>query len=386
MLRHYFAAALPLALVALPVSAAPAPQPPSPPQRQQLPEAPASIWRPAEDHVTFIAANFDVPRAAGAVRFTRSFEFSHPGQGIDSGLQFESPDRQVFATIYVYYPGLPHAGLTAFATDWIIHSQSQNLRELGMRVVAAGGHDGVAIRGDYAGFRDGLASSASFVKIGRWIVKLRVSGPEARRPEVEATMAALLDGLRFNGPMQPRPATPLDLVDCPDAPVAPAHQLPESQAQVMEDGLTAIMDGAGEEAVDPKGHHLDPLPPRLGLHWCRPVILRIGNSSPHLLRAAGSGGSGFGGRTVMVTPVNDAGTTFEQVETNNHHFVLLYHIIGTTAVLGTYDGPLADAQMADIISGADNDGGRFRATAQHVVGGNTNFQINVASDPPRPHH
>ena len=60
--------------------------------------------------------------------------------------------------------------------------------------------------------------------------------------------------------------------------------------------------------------------------------------------------------------------------------------IGTTAVLGSYDGPLSDTQMADIISGADNDGGRFRATAQHVVGGNTNFQINVASDPPRPHH
>jgi len=381
MLARGSAVVLLLALFPQPASAAA----PLQQEQTQMPEAPASIWRPADDHLSFVAANLDVPRTAGSVHFTRSFEFSHVGEGIDSGLQFESADGQVFATIYVYYPGLPHAGLSAFATDWVIHSQSQNLHELGMRVVASGGRDQVAIRGDYTGFRDGLASSASFIKVGRWIVKLRVSGPGSRLAEVSATMTALLDGLRFNGPLQPRPAAPFDLMDCTIPPVTPARSLPETQARVLEDGLTAIMDGAGEEAVDRQGHHLDPLPSRVGQHWCQSVTLRIGNSSPILLRAAPSAASGFGGRTVLLALVNDAGTTFEQVETSNHHFVLLYHIIGTTAVLGSYDGPLADAQLADIMSGADNDGGRFRATAQHVVGGNTNFQINVPADSSPPH-
>jgi hypothetical protein len=377
MLRQICARALLFALAALagPVVAQ---------ETQEMPEAPASVWRPAGEHLTFISANIDVPRSAGVVRFTRSFEFSHRGEGIDSGLQFESPDGQVFATIYVYYPGLPHAGLAASATDWVIHSQSPNLRELGLRVVAAGGRDGVAIRGDYAGYRGGLASSAAFIKIGRWIVKVRVSGPDARRADVDATMTALLAGLRFNGPMQPRPAAPFETVDCADASVAPARLLPESQTLVMEGGLTAIMDGAGEEAVDRSGHHLDPLPSRLGLRWCQPVTIRIGNSSPRLLRAATPWNDGFGGKTVLLLLVNDAGTTFEQIESSSHHFVLLYHQIGGTAVLGSYDGPLADGQLADIVSGADNDGGRFRASAQLLPNGNTNLQVNVGPDPSEP--
>lgn len=384
----HFAAAL---LIALAGQGAPAAapqtqqqQPQQPPQQQQMPEAPASLWRPSDDHLTFTTANFDVPRAASGVRFTRSFEFSHPGEGIDSGLQFESADRELFATVYVYYPGLPHAGLTAFTTDWVIHSQSPNLRELGMRVVAAGGHDGVAIRGDYANFRGELASSASFIKVGRWIVKLRVSGPEARRADVEGTMTALLAGLRFNGPTQPRPAAPFETVDCADTPVAPAHLLPETQALVMEGGIIAVMDGAGEEAVDRRGRHLDPLPSRLGLRWCQPATIRIGNSSPRLLRAATPVHDGFGGRTVLLLLVNDAGTTFEQIENSDHHFMLLYHQIGRTAVLGSYDGPLADGQLADILSGADDDGGRFRAEVQLLPNGNTNLQLNVGPDAPRP--
>ena len=380
MLRLFIAGAL-----AILAPAAVAAQKPQQQPQQQMPEAPTSLWRPADDHVTFTTANFDVPRAPGAVRFTRSFEFSHPGEGIDSGLQFESPDRQVFATIYVYYPGLPHAGLTAYTTDWVIHSESPNLRELGMRVVAAGGRDGAAIRGDYANFRDGMASSASFIKIGRWILKLRVSGPETRRAEVEATMSALLMGLRFNGPMQPRQAAPFETVNCTDPPVAPAHLLPDSQALAMEGGITAVMDGAGEEAVDRQGRHLDPLPSRLALRWCQPVTLRIGNSSPRLLRAATPLHDGFGGRTVLLLLINDAGTAFEQIENNQHHFVLLYHQMARTSVLGTYDGPLADGQLADILSGADNDGGRFRASAQLLPNGNTNLQINVGPDRPAPH-
>lgn len=120
------------------------------------PEAPASLWRQSSDRITFRTARIGVPKNAGIVRFTRTFEFSHPGEGLDTGLQFESADRQVFATLYVYFPALSHVGVTALATDWVIHGQSPNLRPLGMRVVAAGGHDGGAIRGDYAIFETGL--------------------------------------------------------------------------------------------------------------------------------------------------------------------------------------------------------------------------------------
>ena len=60
MLRQIFAGALLLALAALTGPAAAQ-------GTQEMPEAPASVWRPADDHLTFISANIDVPRAAGAV-------------------------------------------------------------------------------------------------------------------------------------------------------------------------------------------------------------------------------------------------------------------------------------------------------------------------------
>lgn len=376
-----------ISVTSLALAAQPAPAPPQPAQ-QELPEAPAGLWRQAEDHFTFTTANFDVPRTPGVVRFTRSYEFSHRGEGLDTAIRYESPDGQVFATVYAYFPGLPDAGFVAFTTDWILHRQSATVEPLGQQSVAAGGRDGVAIRADYRNYRGNLASSAAFLKLDRWIVKVRVSGPEARRAEVEATMAALLAGLRFNGPLQPRLAVPFEFVDCRDAPPAPAHPLPESQEQVLGDGLTAVMDAAGEETIDRAGHHLDPLPSRIGRLWCRPVTFRIGEESRSILRiapAASSGEPGLGGRTVLLAPVNDSGTAFEQVDNGHHHFVLLYHRVGQTAVLGTYDGPLSDSQLADIMSGADNEGGRFRASVQHLVNGGSNFQINVGAGPPQPH-
>ena len=159
------------------------------------------MWHRDGDRITFTTARFSFPAAAGVVALQGAYEFSRPGEGLDSGLQFESTDREIFASVYVYAPSLAHTGVTAFATDYVIRVQSgSDLRLLNMRVVAAGGRDGVAIRADYSGFRQGHgASSASFLKAGLWIIKVRVSGPEPRRSEVEATMAALLANLRFRG-------------------------------------------------------------------------------------------------------------------------------------------------------------------------------------------
>ena len=89
-------------------------------------------------------------------------------------------------------------------------------------------------------------------------------------------------------------------------------------------------------------------------------------------------------RATAATRILSQGTAFEQIENSNHHFVLLYHQMGTTAVLGSYDGPLADGQLADLVSGADNDGGRFRASAQLLPNGNTNLQVNVGPDSSEP--
>ncbi len=86
--------------------------------------ADSSLWQRSGERITFNTARFSFPVEAGAVRLAQAAEFSDHGGGRDSGLQYFSEDEEIFATVYVYYPGLPHAGLTAFATDTAIRLQS----------------------------------------------------------------------------------------------------------------------------------------------------------------------------------------------------------------------------------------------------------------------
>jgi hypothetical protein len=354
--------------------------------RAQVSEAAAGLWQQSESRITFTAAHISFPLAAGSTRFTSTFEFSHQGEGLDTGLQFQSPDRQVFATAYVYYPGLPHAGLTAYATDQALRGQSANVRTVGTRVVGAGGHDGVAIRTDYAGYRENLASSAAFIKAGRWIVKLRVSGPEARRAEVEAAMAALLDAIHFEGQVQPRLAAPLEIDDCSAQAPGPSHLLPDDLVRNAATAIVGTFDGAGEEARDGTHGGTTILSARFGSGWCVSTRARIGQASYPILRARPPLGSGVAdGVSLVAVPMNDAGTLLEAIRTRDHdHVILLYHEIGSSTLLGTYDAVPSDEQIANILSGADEPGTRIRAVIRLRPGQGANIEIPSATSTPAP--
>lgn len=353
-------------------------------------DARPGLWTRDQDRITFTTARISFPLRAGAIGFSRSAELSHHGEGIDNALQYVARDEQVFATVYIYLPGLAHAGFTAFMTDHVIGVQSGNdLSRSGSRIVAAGGREGVAIRSDYAGFRsERLASSAAFIKAGRWILKVRVSGPQSRRAEVEAVMSALLDGVRFEGDLQPRAAAQLQIDDCQSAPSA-ARALPDNATNLIEFALVAAFDGAGEEARHQNGTRVEALPGRVGARWCRSARARLGNASYSILRAApGESGDGLGGRSVLIVPVNDAGTSFELVELTKtgqpSRFVGFYHEIGRTSVLGAYDGPLSDEQVAAILTGSDREGGQIRTSVRLLPSGNTEINVPMPEDPPAP--
>ena len=203
-----------LLLAPAPLAAQPAqPQQPAAPTPAPATPAPApgsEQWLIGDTRIASVPARIVFPRNAGVLDAYNPMEFSHEGEGIDNAIQYRSADRAIIGTVYIYYPGLPHSGLSAFATEEVMRQMSQTPLTGGeMRIVAAGGVEGVAIRADYAGFMEGMASSAAFIKTGRWIIKLRVSGPEARRAEVDAAMAALLAGITFGRANPPRRATVL---------------------------------------------------------------------------------------------------------------------------------------------------------------------------------
>ena len=86
----------------------------------------------------------------------------------------------------------------------------------------------------------------------------------------------------------------------------------------------------------------------------------------------------------MFVSMNDAGKVLEVVESRDNRYVLLYHEIGQTAVLGAYESVPGDDQIADILSGSDREAGRFRATVRHRPGGDSDVSLSVPVSPSDP--
>ena len=342
-------------------------------------------WLVSESQVASTQARVAFPRQIGALSASRTQEFSHPGEGVDDALWYRSADGAVFATLYVYYPGLPHAGLAAFATDHFIRITGPETRVTEpMRLVAAGGIDNGAIRIDYANYR-GMASSAAFIKAGRWIVKVRISGPEARRAEVEAAMAALLQGVQF-GRQHPWMAPhPLAVSDCPpDAGRIAARALPDPPgAEIAAHAFLATFDGGGNLATNQRDGSRNDLPPRIPDRLCL-SRLRIGEATIPLLRGEAGGAISVDGRTRLIAVLNDAGLALEVVHAANlGRYVVLYHEIGQTNLLGGYDNVPSDAQLTEMLGGQRNEANRIRVPVRFRPNrGPELFLPNLAPAPP----
>ena len=325
----------------------------------------APPWKEAADRIAFPLAQLSFPATAGSMAVTESGEASRKGEALDNVVQYASKDKAVFGTIYIYYPGLPHAGLAAIATDWVIRQNAPNIRGGAIRSVAAGGTAGTALRFDYEGYRSGLITIAAFLKRDRWIIGVRVSGPPGRRAEVETAAASLLDGLRLGGTQPPRTLQPLAIQSCPKGgDQRPAKLLPDNKAIMPAQGFVGTFDGAGMQATDEPSNKIVYLPGRVPTEFCRASLSIKGGTLP-LLRAVDGEPLFADGRTVRIVLLNDAGRMLEVDHSAKlGGYVLLFHDLGATNILGTYDGIPSDAQLAAILDGDDKEGGRFRVPVE----------------------
>jgi hypothetical protein len=341
---------------------------PNQPQQSQAPTPPrtysqADLWDRSGDRITFRLADISLPKRVGAVTFGEVSELGQPGRGLDNTIQFHSDDRAILASIYIYYPPIAHPGLSAFMTDRAMDLISEGrLRRLSAGTVPVGGVANGAIRMIYGGYQGRLASASAFVKVGRWMVKLRVSGPESRRADIEGTLDALLSSLRFEGAARPRATGLLDIAACTAPPVRDARAV-NDPAIAFGTALLLPLDPLGEpDAQGRDGRPID-IVSRFGDQWCLSTVARYGREQTPILRAVrpdGNGSSG-GGRAVALAMVSDSGTVLEVLR-DDEHDTLVYHRIGESFVLSSYAGPPSDEQLVNVLNGADRDAQRIRAT------------------------
>jgi hypothetical protein len=342
------------------------------------------IWTVSDTRIAVVPARVAFPRTAGTVVAYDTSEFSHRGEGLDMGIQYRSPDQAVFATVYVYYPGLAHAGLAAFATDDAIRRNSNSAVRGGLAsVVSAGGVEGVAIRRDYSGYRGNLASTAAFIKLDRWLVKVRVSGPDARRAEVMEAMDRLLANIQFGRQFRPRPATMIEITDCLGARQQAARELaepvgPESAAHAF----LGTLDGGGIAATNEGGARQD-LPSRVPVAMCVSQRAHLGDLVIPILRGSEGTALSIDGRTMLLAVLTDAGETIEVVHAANlRRYWLLRHRIGETLFLRSYDGVPSDEQVLRALD--DNMAGRRPVNIRVRLSPDERHQLFVPGAEPQP--
>lgn len=350
------------AAIALPAAAAG--QDPGPQRIPSAPRYPPAQWVRSDELIAMPQARIAFPTTPAGLNILRTGEFSHQGEGLDNSVEYISQDGKVWATAYLFYPGLAHTGLSAFATDAAMTSATNGSVKLeSSQVVAAAGKHGAAIRRDYSGYLNSTSTSAAFVKAGRWMIAFRVSGPPDRRTEIDAAMQSFLGQTRI-GPASPaHPALPLEVADCAKSVGGRgARLLPDpADASLAAIGFLATFDGGGIEADDKDKGGLAFLESRVPPKMCLSSRLSVGTSRIPVLRGEDGPSRSVDGRTVLVAVLSDSGDYLEVVHAANlKRYVLLRHSIGGTAVLGSFDGVPSDDQVRAVIVERDNPAGRVR--------------------------
>lgn len=272
-----------------------------------VPEA----WMAVDGMLRSGTAGISITQNVGSLSLAKSGEASRGGSGVDNYAQFLSQDGAVQATLYIYLPSYADASLAAYMTDKAIMDRfGAKTRLSAYEAVDVAGQNNGAIRAVYDDAADGaLTTAAAFVHAGRWLAKIRITGPTERRDEVLAGIDAMLSSLRFDD-------------------VASIHS-------------SRI---ANYPACGQGGH----IPQQGSERFCVRNRIETADGSYEMLQAQGvKDGS-------VIVPVDDMGTVlaFDR-STGDRGFRLSIHSIGQTDIYGVYDRLPGAKQIAAILDGKD---------------------------------
>ena len=338
-------------------------------------------WRKSGDRIEIRTADISFSTVAGAASLIKTDEFSHKGEGLDNVAQYETPDRALFATIYVYRPAYPDAALTAYETDRGIRARFGATDFADSQVVAAPGHPDSVIRmvypdGKTDAFNDGapVATAAAFLRVSGWIVKLRVTAPAPRRADVVATIDALIAGMKVGRKAHVFPAKMLRIAaPCPGSGsvAMPLPKSDKSAAGVLAAAMTSIV-----VSRDPTEENAD-LPPSFPDNGLQTACVRgkfaYGDGTIELLQSAGTASP-----DTIVGLLNDAGTMIvldRALITPGYDLKMTQ--IGIADIYGSFDSVPSTAQIAELLSGKSAPGGARRARVTFSADGNSKVELEA---------
>ncbi len=353
----------------------------SPVHAQTAAPATGGAWTVTTGSVAVAAARVTLPAKAGVAALVKTGEFSKAGSGVDNHAQYESADRKLFATAYVYRAAYADAALATYATDVAIRSRfGAGVRVAEQGAVAAAGRADGAIRSVYDGAvlnGDATTTAAAFVRVDSWIVKLRASGPAQRRGEVVAALDALIAGLSVGPGATVFAARPLNFAaPCPAAKAREAKLTKgkEAQGQAL---LGALLGGSALVSKVERGKQPSLAFPANG---ATPVCVRgavsLGNRSVDLLQPAGQADPG-----IVLAVVNDTGTVVavDGAAFVGRGFTVKTYGIGEIATGATLDRLPTARQIEGWFGNPDRSPLAGRSRTSFAADGKTTVEVNSAA-------
>ncbi|WHO40627.1 hypothetical protein PMI04_008585 [Sphingobium sp. AP49] len=319
-------------------------------------------WTPTDTAIRATAAGISLPQTVASLSLAKSGEVSNGGKGIDNYAQYLSEDGAIQATLYIYLPAYADASLAAYMTDKAVMERfGGKTHRTAYDSVVAGGRAGTAIRAVYDDAADGaLTTAAAFAHAGRWMVKLRVTGPTERRAEVLAGLDGMLAGLKFDEASALHATSPASFGACP-----------------IDDSTDARL-----TRMVPSGTAGQPVPqevriPREGRdNLCIRGTVQTAEGSYDMLQQAGHSDG------AIIVPVDDSGTVLAfDPATRDVGYQLSIHMVGQTDLYGVYDKVPSGRQIAAILDGKDPQTAQAEATAVYAANG----EVTVSLTPRKLH-
>lgn len=309
-------------------------------------------WTPTNTALRADAAGISLPQSVGALSLSKSGEVSNGGKGIDNYAQYLSEDGVIQATLYVYLPSYADAALAAYMTDKAVMDRfGARTRRTAYASADAGGRKGTAIRAVYDDAADGaLTTAAAFVHAGRWMVKLRVTGPTQRRKEVLAGLDTMLAGLNFDDAAALHTVTPATFTPCPGGDTGDARLTAAAASATDQAAIALPRDGQGSLCLRGKVDTAD--------------------GSYDMIQQAGHATG------PIIVPVDDAGTVlaFDPAQAGAG-YRLSIHSVGQTDLYGVYDRVPSPRQIAAILDGKDPQTAQAAVTADYAANGEVTMQV-----------
>lgn len=303
-------------------------------------------WTPTATALRASSAGITMPQTVAGLSLSKSGEVTNGGKGIDNYAQYLSDDGAIQATLYIYMPSYADASIAAYMTDKAIMERfGAKTRRTAYADAAVAGRPNSAIRAVYDDAADGaLTTAAAFVHAGRWLVKLRVTGPTEQRKAVIAGLDGMLAAIRFDDPAALHRVAPARVATCAAGTSADARVIAQTPAATADAGIARD----GRDALCISG--------QVDTAQGRYDILRQANVAD--------------GATIV--PVDDAGTVlaFDPAKAGaGTGYQFSIHSVGQTDLYGVYDRVPTPRQIAAILDGKDPQTAQAKSVADHAANG-----------------